>query len=105
MYCEERSRSENVGHARTTHVKNGGDEPVEKDNGETNVGCSPPRDGKRRAIVGDLTPVKCEDTHRQTVGDTKQLVDFSIVGSKPADPGEAREGGKEIGRYEVYGNN
>jgi hypothetical protein len=88
-----------------THVKNGCDEPVEKDNGQTNVGRSPPRDGKRRAIVGDLTPVEGEDAHGQAVGDTEQLVDLCIVGSHPAYPGEARESGEDIRREKVYENN
>ena len=90
---------------KTTHVKNGGEEPVEEDNGETDVGCGPPRDGKRRAVVCDLAPVKGENAHRQAVSDAEQLVDFGVVGSHPAHPGEAREGGEEIGRQEVCGNN
>jgi hypothetical protein len=81
---------------RTAHVKNGCDEPVEKDDGEANVGRSPPWNRKRRAIVGDLTPVKGEDTHGQAVGDAKQLIDLDIVGSHPADPREARQGSEEI---------
>ena len=91
--------------ARKTHVKNGSEEPVEQDNGDSNVGCSPPRDGKRRANVGYLTPVKGEDTHGHAVSDAEHLVDFDIFGSHPADPGEGRKSGKEIGRQEVYDNN
>ena len=87
---------------RTTHIKNGGKEPVEKNDIDTNVRRGPPRVGKRRAFEGaDLSPVECEDTHGQAVGDAKELIDCGIVGSYPADPGKARESGKEIGREKV----
>ena len=98
-------RTQERGQARKTHVKNGSEEPVEKDNGDSNVGCSPPRDGKRRASVGYLTPVKGEDTHSHPVSDAEQMVDFDIVWSHPADPGEARKSGEEIRGKEVYDNN
>jgi len=98
-------RTQERGKARKAHVKNGSEEPVEKDNGESNVGCSPPRDGKRRASVGNLTPVKGEDTHGHAVIDAEQLVDFDVVGSYPADPGKTRESGEEIGGQEVCDNN
>ena len=87
------------------HVDNGGDDPVENDDGEANVSCDPPRSGKRRTGVGDLTPVECENTHGHAVCDAEQLIDHTIVGSHPAYPGEARESGEEIGRQEVYDNN
>ena len=87
------------------HVENGGDDPVENDDGEANVSCDPPRSGKRRTGVGDLAPVECEDTHGHAVCDAEQLIDHTIVGSHPAYPGEARESGEEIGRQEVYDNN
>ena len=83
---------------RTPYVKNGSDDPVENYNGEATISCDPPRDGKRRAVEGNLTPVECEDTHSHAVCDAEQLIDHTIVGSHPAYPGEAREGGKEIGR-------
>ena len=79
------------------HVENGSHDPVENDDGEA-VGCDPPTDVERRAVVGDLTPVKCEDTHGHAVCDSEQLIDHAIVGSYPADPGEARESGKKIRR-------
>jgi hypothetical protein len=53
------------------HIKNGRNKPVEKDDADANVGPSPPWKRKRRAVVGDLTPVKGEDTHGQAVGDAK----------------------------------
>ena len=84
------------------HIKNDGDEPVEKDDCKANIGRDPPRDGKRRYIVGDLTPVEGEDTHGHTVRNPKQLVDLNIVGSYPADPGEGRESSEEIGGQEIY---
>ena len=92
------------GGARRPHVKNDGDEPVEKDECEANVCCGPPWGGKRRKIVGDLAPVKGEDTHGHTMRNPKQLVDLNIVGSHPADPGEGRESSEEIRRQEIYNN-
>ena len=83
------------------HVENGSDNPVENDDSEANVSCAPPRNGERRAVVGDLTPVECEDTHGHAVCDSEQLINYTIVGSYPADPGEARESGKKIRREEV----
>jgi hypothetical protein len=74
---------------RTPDVKNDGDEPVENNNGKTSVGCSPPRRGKRRAVIGDLTPVESENAHAHAVVCAEQLVDLDIVGNYPADPGEA----------------
>ena len=85
----------------TPHVKNGSEDPVETDDGDANVSCGPPRDGKRRSDVADLTPVECEDSHGHAVCNAEQLIDHTIVGSYPADPGKGREGGKEIGRQEV----
>ena len=87
-----------------THVNNGSDDPVENDNGETHVSCCPPREEKR-SVEGNLTPVECENTHGQSVCDAEQLIDHTIVGSYPADPGKAGESGKEIGGQEVYDNN
>jgi hypothetical protein len=85
------------------YVKAHSDEPVENHNGEPDVGCSPPRDRKRRITEGcELTPVKCENAHGHAVLDTKQLIDRGIVGSYPADPGEARESSEEIGRQKIY---
>jgi hypothetical protein len=52
-----------------------------------------------------LAPVKGEYTHGHAMGDTKQVIDLGIVGSYPADPGEAGKSGEEIGREEVYDNN
>ena len=80
------------------HVENGSDDPVENDDGEANVSCGPPRADKRRIFEGDLTPVKCEDTHGHAVCDSEQLINNTIVGSYPAYPGEARESGKKIRR-------
>jgi len=81
---------------------NGSDDPVEKDDGEANVSCSPPQD---EMVVRDLTPVGCEDTHGHAVCDAEQLIDHTVVGGYPTDPGEARERCKEIGRHEIYDNN
>ena len=85
-----------------SHVENGNKEPVEKCDSEARVGCSPPRGYQRGAGVGDLTPVEGENTHGQTMGDPKELVDLGIVWSHPAKPRKARESGEEIGRQEVY---
>ena len=73
-----------------THVENGDEEPVEEDDSGTDVSSSPPRDRKRRIVVGNLTPVKGDNTHRQTVDNTEQLVDLGIIRRYPADPREAR---------------
>ena len=80
------------------HIKNGGNDPVENNDGEANVSCGPPRGKKRRTVVGNLTPIECEDTHGHAMCNSEQLIDHTIVGSNPADPGKCRESGKEIGR-------
>ena len=72
------------------------EEPVEKCDAEAHVGRSPPRSGKRGAGEGDLTPVKRENTHGQTMADSKELVDLGIVWSHPANPRKARESGEKI---------
>jgi len=72
---------------------NGSDDPVEKDDGEANVSCSPPQD---EMVVRDLTPVGCEDTHGHVVSCMTPNNDHTIVGGHPADPGEARENDKEM---------
>ena len=102
MYCNKMVRKpRREQKKRMPHVENGSDDPVENDDGEANVGCDPPRNGKRRTVVGDLTPVKCEDTHGHAVCDSEQLINNTIVGGYPADPGEVRESGKKIRREEV----
>lgn len=88
MYCKQifRRRKQEWAKARRTHVKNGDEEPVEKQDGEANVSRSPPRDRKRGARVADLTPVEGENAHGQAVGDAKQLVDHGIFWSHPTNP-------------------
>ena len=71
MYCERYSERKNGVKKRISHIKNRNDEPVEKEDGKTNVCRSPPRGGKRRANVGYLTPVKGEDAHGHAVSDAK----------------------------------
>jgi len=104
LYCEEILRKQKLGGAKRPHIKNDSDEPVEKDDCEANVGCDPPRKDKRRCHIGNLAPVKGEDTHGHAMRDPKQLVNLNIVGSYPADPGEARESGEEIGGQKIYDN-
>ena len=100
MYCHKMVRTPRRGQKRKgmPHVENGSDDPVENDDGESNVSCDPPRNGKGRRVEGDLTPVECEDTHTHAVCDPEQLINHTIVGSYPAYPGEARESGKNIRR-------
>ena len=57
---------------------NGSDDPVEKDDGEANVSCSPPQD---EMVVRDLTPVGCEDTHGHVVSCMTPNNDHTIVGA------------------------
>ena len=84
-------RKEEKAKAIPTYVENWDEEPVEKCDAEARVGRSPPRSGKRGAGEGDLTPVKSENTHGQTMVDSKELVDLGIVRSHPANPRKARE--------------
>ena len=84
-----------------SYVENGNEEPVEKCDTETHVGCRPPRVGKRGASEGDLTPVEGENTHGKAMCNPEELVDLGIVRSYPANPGKARERGEEIGRQKV----
>jgi hypothetical protein len=86
---------------RWSHIENGNEEPVEKCDGDANIGRNPPRDVKSGADEGNLTPVEGESTHSQTMGDPKELVDLGIVWSYPANPRKGRESGEEIGRQEV----
>jgi len=86
---------------RWPHIENGKEEPVEKCDGDANIGHGPPRDSQRGAIEGDLTPVEGENTHGQTMGDPKELVDLGIVWSYPANPRKTRESREEIGWQEV----
>ena len=74
---------------RRSHIENGNKEPVEKCDGDANIGRSPPRGDKRGAIVGDLTPVEGENAHRQTMADPKELVNLDIVWGYPANPRKA----------------
>ena len=71
---------------RLSYIENGNEEPVEKYNGGANIGRSPKRDGKRGAGIGDLTPVEGENSHGKTMDNPKELVDFDIVWSHPANP-------------------
>jgi hypothetical protein len=96
---EEKKNSERQ--AMSSYVENGDNEPVEKCGSETHVGRSPPRGSKRDVGVGDLTPVEGENTHGQTMPDTKEMVDLGVVWSHPANPRKARESGEEIGRQEI----
>jgi hypothetical protein len=102
VYCntqinKKRERSK----TRWSHIENGNEEPVEKCDGDANIGRSPPRDGKWGAVVRDLAPVEGENTHGKTMGNPKELVDLGIVWSYPAKPRKARETSEEIGRQEV----
>jgi len=87
-----------------SHVENGDEEPVEKDDGDTDVGRGPPRDWKGRIVEGDLTPIEGEKTHGHAMVHAKQLVDGRIVGCYPAHPREVRECGEKIGGQEIYVN-
>ena len=100
MYCHKmvRKPGRDWGKKRTPHVENGSDDPVENDDGGANVSCGPPGSEERRTGEGDLTPVKCEDTHGHAGCDSEQLINNTIVGGYPAHPGEARESGKKIRR-------
>jgi len=103
VYCKNRysDKQGDRSKARWSHIENGNEEPVEKRDGDANIGRSPPRDGKRGVREGDLTPVEGENTHAQTMADPKELVDLGIVWSYPANPRKGRESGEEIGRQEV----
>jgi hypothetical protein len=81
LYCEKILRKRKQGRERRPHVKNDGDEPVEKDDCEANVGYDPPRHDKRRWIVGDLAPVEGEDTHGHTMCNPKELVTLTLLGA------------------------
>ena len=100
MYCktrysESQAIRERLRKAGWSYVEYREEDPVEKHDGDSNVGLSPPRGGKRGALEGnDLAPVKGENTHGQTMGNAKQLVNLGIVGSYPANPREARESGE-----------
>ena len=104
MYCNKmvrklwRKQKKTKTGTGTPHIENGSDDPVEYDDSKANVGCDPPRSCERRTHVGDLTPVKCEDSHGHAVCDSEQLINNTIVGSYPAYPGEVRESSKEIRR-------
>ena len=74
---------------------------MEKCDGDANIDRSPPRCGERGVEHDDLTPIEGENTHGQTILDTKELVDLDIAWSYPANPRKARESGEEIGRQEV----
>jgi hypothetical protein len=86
---------------RWPHIENGNEEPVEKCDGDANISRSPPRDGKRGAVVRNLTPVESENTHGKTMGNPEELVDLGIVWDNPANPRKARESTEEISRQEV----
>jgi hypothetical protein len=75
--------------AMPPYVENGNKEPVKKCDTDARVGRSPPRDSQRGAREGNLTPVEGESTHSQTMADPKELVDFGIVWSYPANPRKA----------------
>jgi len=101
VYYEQKIQKASTQQSKVSHVENGYEEPVEKDDSDPDVGCGPPRDGKGRSDEGDLTPVEGEDTHGQAMDDAKELVDGRIVGCYPANPREVRESGEEIGRQEI----
>jgi hypothetical protein len=75
---------------RRSHIENGNEEPVEECDGDANIGRSPPRDGKRGAVVRDLAPVEGENTHGKTMCNPEELVDLGIVWGHPANPRKAR---------------
>jgi hypothetical protein len=84
-------------------VENGEENPVEENDGEAKVGSRPPWDEEGRAFEGDnLTPVKCYDTHSETMSNTEQLVDLDVVRGDPADPGKGGECCEEVRWQEVY---
>ena len=80
-----------------SHIENGSEEPVEKCDGAADIGRSPPRHGKRGAVVRNLAPVEGENTHGKTMCNTKELVDLDIVWSYPANPRKVRESSEKIG--------
>ena len=104
MYYEQSAQKARTQRNKVSHVENGDKEPVEKHDSDTDVGCDPPRDGKGRSDVGDLTPIEGEETHGHAMGHAKQLVDSRIIGCYPAHPREVRECGEKIGGQEIYVN-
>jgi hypothetical protein len=72
-----------------SHIENGNKEPIEKCDGDANIGRNPPRGGKRGGFVRDLTPVEGENTHGKAMGSPKELVYLGIVRSYPANPRKA----------------
>ena len=65
-------RKLNSSKKRWIHIKSGEEGPVKKHNSDASVGHSPPRGGERGATEGcNLTPIKGENAHGQTMGDAE----------------------------------
>lgn len=98
VYCENRcldKQETRKKETRWSHIENGNEEPVEKCDGDANVGRSPPRGGKRGAVVRDLTPVEGENTHGKTMGNPKGVTGavaagkVNVIDAPGMDTGEA----------------
>ena len=95
MYCqieisESQVTQKQRGKTRWPHIENREEDPVEKHDSDASVGHRPPRGAKRGAAeCSDLTPVKGENSHGQTVGDAEELIDLGVVRGYPANPREA----------------
>jgi hypothetical protein len=104
VYCKKRcsdNQDTRKGKTSWSYIENGNEEPVEKYDGNADIGRSPPRNGKRGAVVRDLAPVEGENTHGESMCGPKELVDLGIVWSYPANPRKVREGNEEVGGQEV----
>ena len=61
-----------------------GEDPIEEHEADEDVHFGPPGHNERTWNPGDLGPVKGDDTHAQSAGNAKELVDGYIVGEYPA---------------------
>lgn len=60
-------------------VQDGAQYPVEQHKANHDMDFCPPRGHERRASVGNLGPVKCEETHAEAGIDTKELIEDDII--------------------------
>ena len=72
-------------------IKYGNHDPVEDDKPGEDVNLSPPWDHERASDPCDLRPVKRNDTHTQTSGYPKELIERNIIRGDPANPRKYRE--------------
>ena len=75
--------------------------PVEENEATEEIHLRPPGSCQRICNPRDLSPVKCQNPHPQPSVDPEELIDYDVIRSDPAYPGEHRQCGEQVS-YKRY---